>query len=293
MTPKPKSFARLAFIALMAALQLLAPIGDTHAAKFDEKLKAPEAPTNEALKVAIREYFDVYARATAESPAGMVRDKAAHSKWYDTQWLVQRAIDTKRDLGDLSQFGITPNPLAEYSYSIDLAKYPQWSPLNTSMLRLLEPVLVDAYTPDLKARGFRDQDIDIIKAYAAKNRPDRAAYPEKLSLSESFASKVQQRLARKEKFEAPQMLVYLYQNSRIQAEAERAWTESLLDSLDQQRQRILESYFAEQISQTSMAIGPDDIEAATVWTRHSIVSGEYSRLLEAEKAQVRDMEVHQ
>ena len=30
-------------------------------------------------------------------------------QWFDTKWRLQRAIDEKRPLGDLSEFGLTPN----------------------------------------------------------------------------------------------------------------------------------------------------------------------------------------
>lgn len=293
MTPKPKSLAWLALLSLVAALQLAATAAEVPAAKFDEKLKAPAASTNEQLKVAIREYFDVYARATAESLAGMVRNKAAHAKWYDTQWLLQRAIDTKRDLGDLSEFGLAAKNDKSHSYSVDVANFPQWSPLQSDMLRLLEPEIVKAYAPDLKARGFRDSDIDIISAYAHKHDPHAEAYPEKLVLGETFANTVKERLAKKQEFGAPLMLDYLYQNSRVQFEAYRAWTEGLLDSLDPQRQRILESFFGEQNRSSSMAIGPDDIEGAAIEMRSAIASGEYSRMLKEEKAKMQTTEVPQ
>jgi len=293
MTPKPKSFARLAFIALVTALQLAAPVAGVHAAKFDENLKAPEAATKKELKAAIREYFKVYARVNAKSPAGIVRDKAAHAKWYDTQWLLQRAIDKKRDLSDLTEFGLTPKGDGSYSYSVDVANFPQWAPLQIAMWRLREPVLFEAYAADLKARGFRDQDIDVIRVYAQKHSPDRAAAPDKLTLSEGFANSAMKRLAKKQGFAVPQMLDYLYQNSRIQSEAYRAWSEGLLDSLDAQRQRILESFMAEQIHESSAAIGPDDIEGATIQMHSDIASGEYSRMLEEEKAEMQATEVPQ
>lgn len=281
MTPKLKSFARLAFMALMAALQLVAPIGETHAAKFDEKLKAPEAPTNEALKVAIREYFDVYARTTAESPAGMARDKAAHAKWFDTQWLLQRAIDTKRDLGDLSEFGIVAK--GDGSYSIEVANFPQWTPLSSSLTRLLEPTLFEIYATDLKARGFRDQDIDAMQAYVDANQPRRAVHAENAALGESFATKVEKQLSRKQKIGMPQMMSYLYQTSRNSAEAKRAWASGLLDSMDSQRRRILESYVIEQNRSTIRLVAPDDMDAQSKWLLGVIASGEYRQLMERER----------
>jgi hypothetical protein len=289
MTPKPALLPRLALVAMVAVLQMSAPDASGQAAKFDEKLKAPEAPGNQALKTQIREYFDVYARVTAESLSGIVRDRSAFAKWFDTHWLLQRAIDMQRDLGDLSEFGIAPR--GDGSYTVDIKNFPQWTPLNTSALRLLEPQLLEAYTPDLKARGFRDQDIDAIKAYTQAHRPDQMARRDKLSLSESFATRVEQRMARGVMLGTKQMLDYLYQNSRIQEEATRAWTVDLLDSLDKQRQRILESCLNDQDRSGTMAIAPDDIDAAAQWMSTAIMSGEHSRLLETEKARLREMEV--
>jgi hypothetical protein len=281
MTPKPKLFARLALIALLTALQLSVPVAGAQAAKFDEKLKAPEAPTNDELKAAIREYFDVYARATAESSAGMVRDKAAHAKWFDTQWSLHRAIDTKRDLGDLSQFGITPK--GDGIYSIDLANFPQWTPLQESLTRLVVPDFMVTYASDLKQKGFRDQDLDIVAAYIRNHQPRRAALAENTSLSESFVAKVELQLAKRQKIQLPQMMSYLYQSSRNNAEATRVWGGALLESLDSQRQRILESYFDELDRSSSSLIAPDDANAQSMWLLGVIASGQYRELMEKEK----------
>jgi hypothetical protein len=291
MTTKPASISRLALLALMALLQGAAPVAVEQSVKFDEKLRAPQAPTNKALKVSIREYFAVYERATAASLAGLVRDKAAFDKWVTTAWQLQRAIDTRRDLGDLTEFGIAPQ--GNWAYSIDIGHFPQWKPLSDSARRLLDPTVFGAYAPQLEARGFRDQDVETIRAYAHERDPDRMAQPAKLSLVESFANSVKRGTAGNEKLGTDRMLDYLYQNRRIMEEAERAWTIGLLDSLDAQRQRILESFLSEIDRTGSMAIAPDDIEGATRWMRDAIASGEHQRLLEAEKAKLRDMEVEQ
>jgi hypothetical protein len=67
----------------------------------------------------------------------------------------------------------------------------------------------------------------------------------------------------------------------------------LLDSLDPQRQRILESYYLEQNSRTGMTIGPDDTESWRVQHSELISSGEFLRKLEAEKARLENVEVQQ
>lgn len=281
MTPQPKALLRFALIALLTVLQLAAPVAAVHAAKFDEKVKAPEAPSNDELQARIRDYFDTYARVTAKSAAGLVRDKAAHEKWFETNWRLQRAIDTKRDLGDLSEFGITPK--GDGSFAVDIVSFPQWTSLQDSLMRLLVPELLTMYTPDLKERGFRDQDIDAIKAYVEMNKPRRAALAENIALGESFAAKVKLQLAKKQKVGMPQMMSYLYQSNRNNEEAERAWCVGLLDSLDSQRQRILESYFVEQDRSSSRVVAPDDVDAQSKWLLGVIASGEYRQLMEREK----------
>jgi hypothetical protein len=291
MTPKPTSTPHLALIALAVLLQAAAPVAVEPSAKFDEKLKAPEAATNEALRASIREYFAVYARATSESPAGIVRDPAAHAKWSETHWRLQRAIDTGRDLGDLTQFGVWPK--GDGTYKIDVANFPQWAPISNWALQWLTPTLFDAYAAELLERGFRAEDIDIMRDYASRNEPHRAASAPKIALGESFVVAVKPQLDRQSMIDRPRFMSYLYQNTRIQHEAYRTWTVGLLDSLDPQRQRILESYYLEQNSRTGMTIGPDDTESWRVQHSELISSGEFLRKLEAEKARLENVEVQQ
>src|SRR6185295_8785991 len=106
---------RIVSIAFLAALQIGAFVGSVQAAKFDEKIKAPVAPSNAELQVVIRDYFATYARVNGESAAGMARDKAAYQQWFETNWRLQRAIDKKQPLVDLMEFGVTPNPYGSYS----------------------------------------------------------------------------------------------------------------------------------------------------------------------------------
>jgi len=279
MTPQPKALLRFALIALLTVLQLTAPVAAVQAAKFDEKVKVPEAPTNDELKARIRDYFDTYARVAAKSAAGMVRDKAAHAKWFNTIWLLQRAIDTKRDLGDLSEFGITG--MGDGSYRTDLKSFPQWSPLDERLGRLLVPSLFALSASDLRERGFRDEDIDDLRTYIERNKPRRAMLEDNLMLGESYAAKVKLQLAKKQKIPTSQYLSFIYQSSRSHAEADRAWAEGLLNTLDKQRQRILESYLMDQSG--TRTTSPDDIDSLAKAVIGMIASGEYQQLMEREK----------
>lgn len=276
------ALCRCVLTGMVTALLLTASVASVHAAEFSAAVRAPEAPSNAELRKLIRDYFDTYARVNAQSAAGIVRDAAAHVQWFDTRWRLQRAIDTKKPLGDLSDFGIIPN--GDGTYSTDLGKFPQWSPLDERLGRLLVPDVLEAYVAELRARGFREQDIELLKAYVEKNQPRRAAFAENAPLGESFAVRVKLQLARKQKVDRAQVMAFTYQGNRNRVEAERAWAEGLLDSLDKQRQRILESYLMELDGARTTA--PDDIDAHVKLVVDLIATGEYVRLMEAERAEV-------
>jgi hypothetical protein len=274
---------RVASIAFLAAFQFGAFVDPVHGAKFDERIKAPPAPTNAELKAVIRDYFNTYARVNANSIAGIVRDKAAYQQWFETEWRLQRAIDAKRPLGDLSEFGLTSN--RDGSYSVDLSKYPQWEPLPTRLDRFREPQHLRLDIEALKVRGFRDQDIEALGAYVTGSPPRNQASIAELDIADGYVARVKAQLAAKQKASASQLLSYIYQTNRISKERARAWALGLLDVLDQQRQRILESYLQEQAG--NLAIGPDDIEGQLKFAVDAIASGEFERQMSVERKEAR------
>jgi hypothetical protein len=268
--------------AFLAVMQINTFAGVAPAAKFDEKIKAPPAPMNAELKAVIRDYFDTYARVNAKSSAGIVRDKAAYQQWFETHWRLQRAIDQKRSLGDLSEFGLTRN--ADGSYSVDLNQYPQWEPLPVRLERFREPQYLDQYADALAARGFRESDLETLRAHVAKSPRNQASTAE-LDVADGFAAKVKAQVATKQKISTAQLLSYIYQTGRIDAEQDRVWARSLLDLFDQQRQRILESYVQEQAGE--LTITPDDIDGQLKFAIDGIVSGEFERQMSVERKEAR------
>jgi hypothetical protein len=264
-------------------MQIGAFAGVAPAAKFDERIKAPPAPTNAELKAVIRDYFDTYARVNAESSAGIVRDKAAYQQWFETQWRLQRAIDQKRPLGDLSEFGLIRN--ADGSYSVDLTEYPQWEPLPVRLDRFREPQLLDIHVEALRVRGFRDADIEALRAYIAKSPPRNQSSATELDITESYFARVKAQLAAKQKAIPSQLLSYMYQSRRISIENERAWALGFLDSFDQQRQRILESYLQEQGG--GLTIAPDNIDGLVEFVVDGIASGDLERQINVERKEAR------
>jgi hypothetical protein len=55
------------------------------------------------------------------------------------------------------------------------------------------------------------------------------------------------------------VFAFLYQRDKVVAETRRAWAEGLIRTLDDQRARILQSYFSEMQSMGYWS--PDDVEA--------------------------------
>ncbi len=265
--------------AALAVVCLAAFAGAAPAAKFDEKIKAPAAPGNAELAALIRDYFGTHARVNAQSLTGIVRDRDAYQQWFETHWRLQRAIDTKRPLGDLSEFGLTPN--GDGSYSVDLAQFPQWDPLPARLQGFREPQAFAVYGAALKARGFRDEDIEAMRLYVEKGGPRQRASTQELDIAEGFGAKVKAQISARQKTDSAAFLAYAYQTGRVRAEQERRWAAGLLDSLDQQRQRILEAYLREQGGQ--MTITPDDIDAEVKLLVNGIASGEFAKQLKVQR----------
>ncbi|HZF26912.1 MAG TPA: hypothetical protein VEZ88_11675 [Steroidobacteraceae bacterium] len=271
--------ARFVFLAILTALFALGSSGQTQVVKFDEKFKAPAPSGSAELNIKIRNYFDTYARVNLHTATGIVRDKDAYQQWFDTQWRLQRAIDTKGPLGDLSEFGLMPN--GDGSYSVDLGQFPQWDPLPARLQGFREPQALGVYGAALKARGFRDQDIDAIRLYVEKSGPRERASTQELDIAEGFGAKVKAQMLAKQKIDSSSFLSYAYQTGRVRAEQQRVWAGGMLDALDQQRQRILESYLQEQGGH--MTITPDDIDAEVKLVVGGIASGEFAKQLKAQR----------
>jgi hypothetical protein len=256
-----------------------------HAAKFDERVAAPKAATPATLKALTREYFATYQRAQAKGVGGLIRDPAAYRQWSEWQWRLWETLEEKKPI-DLTEFGLIPQE--DGSYTANHQQYPQWAPLDGLLLVLRTQAVFDAYAPELKRRGFRDQDLETLKNYLDKNDPERDAFGENRALIESFAAKVQSLHRTKRTIAREDLKTYFYQSKRNGDEAQRQWAVGLLDTLDPQRQRILASYFEEL--NIGHSIGPasgnfdEQLKTATeVFTSDRYLQG----------LKQREMEIHQ
>ena len=109
-------------------------------------------------------------------------------------------------------------------------------------------------------RGFRESDVAALRNYVETHDLKAATSARTLPIAISFSKVVK----KYDKIKAagrqrPRVLVSLPTRARSEAEARRAWSEGLIRTLDDQRVRVLHSYFSEM-----QGIGywsPSDAEA--------------------------------
>jgi hypothetical protein len=256
-----------------------------HAAPFDERVKSPPAAASQEARLKLQAHFDTFQRKRQEQPGAFIRDRAAHQQWSDLYYQIMLAMDEGRPLGDLSEFGLVGNP--DRTYTVDLKKFPQWAPLDSRLYVLTAPDLLESYVPALKARGFTDADVGTLRAYVATHDPRQLMIAEGKSLADSFARRVRQRDAAGLPADMEEARAFWYQKARIRAEGERQWAVGLLDGLDQQRQRILASYFEELDARQSFGAPTEPFQQTLQREVARIRSGEYLQLIAYEEAQIR------
>lgn len=262
--------------------------GAAHAAPFDERIKAPKAATAAPgeIEARLKAHFNAFERKQQESePGAFIRDRAAHKQWVDLHFSITRAMDEGRPLTNLAAFGLIATP--DGQYTIDLKAFPQWDPLDARLFLLSNPDVLESYVPALEARGFRDIDVDTLRTYVSTHDPRQLSYPEGRQLFDSYAKRLQKRKATGQPLDVDEMLAFRYQKDSIRLEAERQWAVGLLDALDDQRQRILASFFDELKSERVFGAPSEPLSATLEKEIAPLISGEYTRSIAAEESQLR------
>lgn len=241
--------------ALCLALAVFA--GSAKAVEFNESLKAPQLKGAAEIKTMAENYSATFARLDAASPAELVTDRSLFLERFDLEWQLQRALDEKRTLEDLSAVGLVKQ--ADGSISIDMGAYPQWHPFVQKLTSLLPSMNLDNLSSLLINRGFRETDVVALKDYIATHNLKAATTSKTLPIAISFSKAVKKLDKMKRPVTNDLVFSFLYQRSKAEALAEREWAEGLLQVLDAQRVRILHSYFSEMKGKKIWAA--DDVEA--------------------------------
>jgi len=227
----------------IAPMLMLVLAAFTHAAEFDEKLKAPTMKDTAELRSQAQAYSARFARVREASPEQLLRDAALAREKFDVAWKIQWAINERKPIGELAESGVTLQPNG--SYAVDTVGHPEWVDLPNTIAILLIGENQQHWIPLLIARGFRPQDVEVLKSYVQGHDPMKASAEATLPIALSFGRTV--RKYDKLKRPVPDALVhsFWYQRAFAASESDRAWVLGLMRVLDAQPQRILVSSFAE------------------------------------------------
>jgi hypothetical protein len=209
---------------------------------FDEKLKAPLAMGATELKTSAQGYSDRFARLRELSPAEQVTNKALFLEHFDLVWQLTRALEDKRPMEDLSALGLVKH---EGGFRIDYNAYPQWQPFPETLSSLVPTLDMAAAGPLLINRGFRESDVAALRSFIETHDLKTATSARTLPMAISFSKVVKKYDKIKRPVGKDLVFSFLYQRGKVEAEARRAWSEDLVHTLDDQRVRVLHSYFTE------------------------------------------------
>ncbi len=155
-------------------------------------------------------HFATFQRKQQDAdPAAFIRDRVAHKQWSDLYFAVKLAMDEKSRSRASTPSVSSPGQTAS-TWSI-CARIPQWEPLDSRLTILTNPEIVESYVPALKARGFRDEDVDALRTYLANNDPRLTVYAEGRQLVDTFAKRLQAQRKAGQKLNLQEVLAYRYQ----------------------------------------------------------------------------------
>jgi hypothetical protein len=260
-------------------------LGAAHAASFDTRIKSPPAAVPEQIEARLKAHFDTFDRDRQKGPTAFLRNKAAHAQWSDLYYSVTLTMDEGKRLRNMDAYGLIAN--TDGTYTVDLKKFPQWAPLDTRLDVLTDPDVLEGYEPILKARGFRDSDLAAMRDYLATHDNQQLTLPDSKQLADSFAQRIHQRDAAGLPTDLEEARAFRYQLAKVRFEGNRQWALGLLDTLDNQRQRILASFFEEFSSGKRMfGVPSEPLEKRLEQDVERIRSGAYLQLIADEQAQI-------
>jgi hypothetical protein len=253
------------------------------AVTYDEKVRAPQDITPIGLQKLARDYFGLFNDAF-RTTQDVVRDPALYSQWVELRWHLNRALD-RGVLGEaLAEFGITTK--AEGSYAVDVERFPQWTPRQSTLYAHLLPGGRDHALQYLKSRGLSDADLQALREYLEANsyrtHEGGVSPVAQAQLAESFAVWVQAKLSRGQMLHRTDTMSFVYQRFRLMQEQPRKWCAAMLNSVDPRAQQILEAIALEYPGGMSMT--GSDQEGYLAELEQGFVNGEILRQIQADAA---------
>ena len=125
-----------------------------------------------------------------------------------------------------------------------------------------------------------------MRTYLSTHEPRQLAYPRAKQLVDSYAKRLQKNKASLEQFDLEEVMAYRYQKDSIRREARRQWAVGLMDALDQQRQRILVSFFDELESERAFGVPTQPVSQIAKQEIQPLISGEYTQRIAQDEAKL-------
>lgn len=216
------------------------------AAAFDEKLKAPMMRDAGELSAQAQSYAVAFRTIRNASLEQVIKDPAVSRERFNLTWQIQAAIDTRKPLDQLRSLGIVAQP--DGSYLIDMGEHPEWNDLHQTIAGMLAAPNLDVMLPGLINRGFRPEDIIVLREYVAAHDPQAASAAATLPIALGFGRNVRKYDKIRRPIPDSMVHAFWYQRARAANESDRAWVAGLMRNLDAQRGRILLSNFLEMKS---------------------------------------------
>jgi hypothetical protein len=230
--------------------------GISQAVEFDEKLKAPMMKDAGALRGEAQSFAARYAEMKDGAAEKVIRSRALAREQFDLIWQVQKAIDTRKPLGDVAVLGLEPR--SDGSYHIDYGKYPQWDRVDEKLAIVLSTYERDALIQILVNRGFTREETDKLRAYVATHDLKAELGRQKLPIAMSFWKVIKKYDKLRRPVTDAVVLSYIYQRERAGSELTRQWAQNLLDQLGPHGGRILLS-FLEELQSTALWAPSDQV----------------------------------
>ncbi|HET9472997.1 MAG TPA: hypothetical protein VFO82_03835 [Steroidobacteraceae bacterium] len=248
------------------------------AVEFDEKLKAPMMKSQATLHSQAQAYGARFVAVRDASPEQLIRNSALAREKFDVVWQIQRAIDERKPLGELAEAGIALQ--ADGSYLIDTKGHPEWNDLHQTIAALLSDTNLDRWVPLLVARGFRPEDVQVLREYVGFHDPVAASAAATLPIALGFGRTVRKFDQLKRPVSEALVQTFWYQRARAASEANRVWVEGLMKVLDAQRGRILLSSFLELSPITYWS--PENVDEGTAALLAEVRRPDFEAIVTAE-----------
>jgi hypothetical protein len=265
---------------VVLALSLLASSTTSYCAEFQQRVRAPKLATHAELKAKLREPLE----QSTMSPADRVRNAAVSHRWVDLTWQLNLMAQAGQELPDLAEFGLVKQPNG--SYLIDVSENPEWETWNLKSSLMRNPQVFELHAKRLRERGFREQDIAILKQHVAQRDQRGAVIDAERSIIRSIKAYRSRTQRLEREIDPLDAASYAYQLDLARDAASKNWVADLLAKLDPQRQRILISFYQELGG--TIIFAPDaNFDGTLAVLAEQLISGEYEQRIAQQEQEPR------